>query len=114
MRSSCSGRGTAGFVDHHVLARVHRRDGQSCAVLRDGGDHHKLHVRTVEKAAIVGSTGHIRKSFHEPGLGFGGPVRPPTHAGPTRSDQVFRHAKGVAVVDTDDSEFEAHGASGLL
>jgi hypothetical protein len=43
------GRGATGLVDHHILARTHRLDGQRGPIPRDGGDDDKCDIGAVEQ-----------------------------------------------------------------
>ena len=107
-------RGATGFVDHDVLAGLHRLDGQRGALGGHRGDQDHVDVGIVEDAAAVVDAFEFWEYLAEFGLGDGLPVGPPFCAGAAGGFHMAEHSEDVAVVDAEHAEFGAvlgHGCS---
>jgi hypothetical protein len=101
-------RRAAGLVHHHVLARLHRLDGERRAVGGHGRDQNHPHLGVVEYAAAVRDPRDLGKDLVELRLGHGRPVGPVGVAGAALRLHLAEHPEDVAVVDPDHAELERH------
>ena len=96
--------GAAGFVDHDVLAGLHRLDGERGAIGGNGGDQDHVDVGVVEDAAAVIGPLELGECLAEFGLGDGVAVAPPARAGAAGGLHLAEHSKDMAVVDAQHAE----------
>ena len=101
-------RRASGFVDHHVLACLHRLNGQGGAVggNRRNQDHPDLRI-VQDRAAIV-DLFKIGKNLAELGFRDRRAIGPVPGTGATLCLHVGKHAEDMSVVDTENTEFERH------